>query len=138
MREERLELPPSSLIALYTDGLVEHRDRDLDAGIEALRRQIDDRTGALDDLPLRLVDTLLPDGPDDDVAVLLARIDPRASEEESFAVAVPSDVAAIATRARRSDDRAAGQSREGRQRECDHAVEPGAVRGLHRAQNAVP
>jgi anti-sigma regulatory factor (Ser/Thr protein kinase) len=96
MREERLELPPNSLIALYTDGLVEHRDRDLDAGIEALRRQIDDRSGLLDDLPLRLVDALLPDGPDDDVAVLLARIDPRASEEESFAVAVPSDVAAIA------------------------------------------
>jgi signal transduction histidine kinase/DNA-binding response OmpR family regulator len=96
MREERVELPPDSLIALYTDGLVEHRDRDIDAGIEALREQLDGRSGPLDDLPARLVDALLPDGPDDDIAVLLARIDPRASDEESFALGVPDNLAAIA------------------------------------------
>ncbi len=95
MREETVELPPDSLIALYTDGLVEHRDHDLDAGIESLRAQLDARDAPLEELPAQLVEALLPDGPDDDVAVLLARIDQRSSEERSVAIDVPADLAAI-------------------------------------------
>jgi len=94
MREERLELPPNSLLALYTDGLVEHRDRDLDSGIDALRRELDRAHGTLESLPTGLVEVLLPEGPDDDVAVLLARIDDQV-DELSHSVAVSSDLAAI-------------------------------------------
>ncbi|MCU1602653.1 MAG: histidine kinase [Frankiales bacterium] len=95
MREETVQLPPDSLIALYTDGLVEHRDRDLDAGIDALRAELDIRSGPLAEQPARLVEALLPDGPDDDVAVLLARIDQRSSEETSVLLPVPADLATI-------------------------------------------
>ncbi|WP_330770109.1 GAF domain-containing SpoIIE family protein phosphatase [Lentzea aerocolonigenes] len=35
-----VEVPPGALIALYTDGLVERRGQDLDAGLERLRRAV--------------------------------------------------------------------------------------------------
>jgi serine phosphatase RsbU (regulator of sigma subunit) len=35
--ETRLELPPGSVLALYTDGLVEERCNDVDVGIDRLR-----------------------------------------------------------------------------------------------------
>ena len=70
---ETVQLPPGSLLALYTDGLVEHRGSDLDVGIDKLAAQLTDPGVALDGLPARLVDSLLPEGPDDDVAVLIVR-----------------------------------------------------------------
>ncbi|MCW2675346.1 MAG: hypothetical protein JWR70_386, partial [Modestobacter sp.] len=65
-------------LLLYTDGLVERRDRDLDAGIDELCRVV----GELADLPLqRLCDRLLelmylPDT-EDDVALLAVRLHPQ-------------------------------------------------------------
>ena len=35
-REDRVELPPESLVVLYTDGLIERRDRPLDEGMARL------------------------------------------------------------------------------------------------------
>jgi anti-sigma regulatory factor (Ser/Thr protein kinase) len=69
-----LELPEGSLLALYTDGLVESADRDIDEGLTLLRdalarpaaRSLD---AACDDV-LRV---LLPERPTDDIALLLAR-----------------------------------------------------------------
>jgi signal transduction histidine kinase/DNA-binding response OmpR family regulator len=74
LTEEQVHLPSGSVLALYTDGLVERRDSDLDAGIDALTTQITKITAPLDDVPQALVDALLPDGPDDDIAVLLAQV----------------------------------------------------------------
>jgi serine phosphatase RsbU (regulator of sigma subunit) len=71
--EERLA--PGSTVLLYTDGLVERRGEDLDAGIAALEDLLGRLTGPLDDAPEALVRARLPDGPDDDVAVLVARVD---------------------------------------------------------------
>ena len=65
-------------LLLYTDGLVERRDRDLDAGIDELRRVL----GELAELPLQeLCDQLLtrmylPDT-EDDVALLAVRLHPQ-------------------------------------------------------------
>ena len=39
-RSTHLALPPGALVVLYTDGLVERRDQDLDAGLERLRRAV--------------------------------------------------------------------------------------------------
>ncbi|GII24037.1 SpoIIE family protein phosphatase [Planosporangium mesophilum] len=74
LTEEQLDLPSGALLALYTDGLVERRDSDLDAGIDALATQLTKVAAPLDDVPDALVGALLPDGPDDDIAVLLAQV----------------------------------------------------------------
>ncbi|TWP54031.1 SpoIIE family protein phosphatase [Lentzea tibetensis] len=39
-RSSAIEMPPGSLIVVYTDGLVERRGQDLDAGLERLRRVV--------------------------------------------------------------------------------------------------
>jgi anti-sigma regulatory factor (Ser/Thr protein kinase)/PAS domain-containing protein len=79
LEEQQIRLPEGAVLALYTDGLVEHRDSDLDAGIDALADLLA-RTRSIDAaVSGALVDALLPGGPDDDVAVLLAQVldDPR-------------------------------------------------------------
>lgn len=71
---EEVDLPAGSTIVFYTDGLVEHRGRDIDEGILALEQHVDWRsTTSLAGVPESIVDALLPDGPDDDVAILIAR-----------------------------------------------------------------
>nr|WP_246298592.1 SpoIIE family protein phosphatase [Nocardioides panaciterrulae] len=74
VREGRLPLAPGSTVVLYTDGLVERRGEDLDDGVEALRGLVEKLDGPLRRAPAALVSGRLPDGPDDDVAVLVARV----------------------------------------------------------------
>jgi len=64
------------VLALYTDGLVETRDDDLDAGIARVRALLDPPSDDLDAACHRLTDSLAPAPHDDDVAVLLLRLDP--------------------------------------------------------------
>jgi len=78
LSEDRLTLAPDAVVTFYTDGLVEHRGLDLDAGIEQLRSALSGPPGDLALEPSRLVGALLADGPDDDIAVLMARV-PEAS-----------------------------------------------------------
>ncbi|MET8684997.1 SpoIIE family protein phosphatase [Streptomyces sp. NPDC004732] len=69
-----IELPVGSLLALFTDGLVEARDRDIDHGLDALGRVLGDRNASLEELCDRAVAELLPSGPTaDDTALLLVR-----------------------------------------------------------------
>ncbi|MDX6345427.1 MAG: hypothetical protein QOF84_217 [Streptomyces sp.] len=68
-----LELPEGSLIALYTDGLIEARDRDLDAGTEALRVALAAPAASLEAACDTVLGALLPERPTDDVALLIAR-----------------------------------------------------------------
>ncbi|MFD8325765.1 SpoIIE family protein phosphatase [Streptomyces lydicus] len=69
-----IELPVGSLIALFTDGLVETRDRDVERGLRMLGRVLTDHGRPLDELCDRALAELLPDGPGaDDSALLLAR-----------------------------------------------------------------
>jgi serine phosphatase RsbU (regulator of sigma subunit) len=72
-------LPPNATLLLYTDGLIERRDRSLDQGLAALR-------SAAADLADRPVDELCDDllarfaaAPDDDVCLLAVRTPARAS-----------------------------------------------------------
>ncbi len=67
-----LELPEGSLIALYTDGLIEGRERDLDHGAIELCRALETRGGSLEALCDKVLKSVLSDEPGDDVALLLA------------------------------------------------------------------
>ncbi|WP_338895065.1 SpoIIE family protein phosphatase [Streptomyces sp. TG1A-60] len=68
-----IELPEGSVLALYTDGLVEVRGRDIDEGLDALRATLARRTSSLEDICDTVLQTLLPERPADDVALLMAR-----------------------------------------------------------------
>lgn len=67
------ELSEGSVLALYTDGLVEGSDRAIDQGLEALCEALAQPGPSLDALGDTVLRTLLPARPDDDVALLLAR-----------------------------------------------------------------
>ncbi|WP_088319267.1 SpoIIE family protein phosphatase [Kineosporia sp. R_H_3] len=71
LEEETVLLTGPATVALYTDGLVERRDSDIDAGVDALAAVLG-RAGVDAVTPDQLVAELLPDGADDDVAILLA------------------------------------------------------------------
>ncbi|MFF4764515.1 PP2C family protein-serine/threonine phosphatase [Streptomyces sp. NPDC001292] len=71
--DHRHPLPPESTLLLFTDGLIERRDRDIDAGL----RDLADHAAALACAPLdALCDALLgrQDAYDDDVALLALRV----------------------------------------------------------------
>jgi signal transduction histidine kinase/DNA-binding response OmpR family regulator/anti-sigma regulatory factor (Ser/Thr protein kinase) len=93
--EECVELPTDAVLALYTDGLVERRDSDIDSGVDALAVLLEQDGSDLEGLPERLVQALLPDGPDDDIAVLLARVDQSVLLESSLTVHVSQDVSEL-------------------------------------------
>jgi PAS domain S-box-containing protein len=81
--EAEVELPEGSLLVLYTDGLIESRQRDIDAGLNAMRKvlsEVNPRPGdpahrrpSLDAVCDSLVDALLPEHAGDDAALLVAR-----------------------------------------------------------------
>jgi len=76
MREDHVSvLEPGATLLLYTDGLVERRDRDIDEGTEALMAVVAEVADLpLDELCDRLLERLfLPDA-QDDVAVLAVRL----------------------------------------------------------------
>ncbi|WP_218938536.1 PP2C family protein-serine/threonine phosphatase [Modestobacter altitudinis] len=75
VRPERdVALAPGSTLLLYTDGLVERRDEDLDQGMDrAVAAVTEGRHLAPVVLAELLTDQLLSDSPDDDVAFLLYR-----------------------------------------------------------------
>ncbi|MFI6493041.1 SpoIIE family protein phosphatase [Streptomyces sp. NPDC050564] len=66
------ELPPGSLLALYTDGLVESRSQSIDVALESMTRILQGTQQSLERTSDMLLGTLRPD-PDDDVALLLVR-----------------------------------------------------------------
>ncbi|MEU0049000.1 SpoIIE family protein phosphatase [Streptomyces sp. NPDC006309] len=69
-----LELAEGSQLVLYTDGLVEDRSRDLDVGLEMLRRALAGHPDRSPEESCRAVlEELLPERPKDDVALLVAR-----------------------------------------------------------------
>ncbi|MEU0206664.1 SpoIIE family protein phosphatase [Streptomyces canus] len=90
-----IELPEGSLLALYTDGLVEDRGRDIDEGLDALREVLARPDASLETTCDTVIQTLLPDRPADDVALLIART--RALDAAHVATwDVPADPAAVA------------------------------------------
>ncbi|MGA5267404.1 SpoIIE family protein phosphatase [Streptomyces lydicamycinicus] len=89
-----LSLPEGSRLVLYTDGLVENRSRDLDAGLEALRAALAGPDRTPEDTCATVMQSLLPARSTDDVALLVARtrrLDPAHVAEWD----VPRDPAAV-------------------------------------------
>ncbi len=68
-----IELPAGSILALYTDGLIESRDYDIDLGLERLRRALTRPVPSLETTCDNVLAAVLPDRPADDVALLVAR-----------------------------------------------------------------
>ncbi|WP_411145602.1 SpoIIE family protein phosphatase [Streptomyces sp. x-80] len=69
-----IELAVGSLVALFTDGLVEARDRDIDVGLDILGQVLTDHRRPLEELCDRALAALLPGGAGaDDSALLLVR-----------------------------------------------------------------
>ncbi|WP_405879735.1 SpoIIE family protein phosphatase [Streptomyces sp. NBC_01384] len=70
-----LDLPEGSLLALYTNGLLEARNGDIDAALEHLHECLAHSADPLDSTCHAVVEALLPTDylPTDDVALLIAR-----------------------------------------------------------------
>ncbi|WP_329170644.1 SpoIIE family protein phosphatase [Streptomyces decoyicus] len=68
------QLPEETRLVLFTDGLVEDRDRDLDEGIGLLSRTLAEHSGRTPEETCEAVlGALLPERPSDDIALLVAR-----------------------------------------------------------------
>ncbi|WP_405807182.1 SpoIIE family protein phosphatase [Streptomyces sp. NBC_00210] len=73
-----IDLPPGSVLALYTDGLVEERGTDIDVGIDRLRASLAHaRADSVDELADRLLhDARISTYRADDIALLLTEYGP--------------------------------------------------------------
>ncbi len=68
-----IELPAGSTLALYTDGLIESRDHDIDLGLERLRSALTRPEPSLEGTCDNILRVVLDGRPMDDVALLVAR-----------------------------------------------------------------
>jgi serine phosphatase RsbU (regulator of sigma subunit) len=73
-RTTETALPDGAVLALYTDGLVEARDRDVAAGIAQLASHLRAPADTLDAYVDRVLARMLPRGATDDTVLLLARV----------------------------------------------------------------
>ncbi|GAA2991465.1 SpoIIE family protein phosphatase [Streptomyces fulvorobeus] len=69
-----VDLDPGDQLLLYTDGLVETRDQDIDTRLDMLLSHLDGRHRTLEETCDGLLATLRHPGDHDDVALLIARI----------------------------------------------------------------
>ncbi|WP_328868952.1 SpoIIE family protein phosphatase [Streptomyces sp. NBC_00287] len=94
-----LRLSEGSGLVLYTDGLVEDRGRDIDEGLELLRRALATAPPTHGRTPEEtckaVLEALLPERPHDDVALVVARTRMLAADRIA-AWDVPDDPAAVA------------------------------------------
>ena len=74
--EARLGIPAGATLILYTDGLVESRRRDLDAGVSALKAALFESRGDVHTVCETLFDRLVVQPNEDDVTLMLVRTDP--------------------------------------------------------------
>ncbi|HET9896416.1 MAG TPA: SpoIIE family protein phosphatase [Streptosporangiaceae bacterium] len=101
-----VELPAGSVLALYTDGLIESRYYDIDLGFERLRRALTYQDRSLETTCDNVLKTVLPDRPADDVALLIART--HALDDDQVATwDLPADPAIVASARRQVAERLA-------------------------------
>jgi PAS domain S-box-containing protein len=72
--EVEVEIAEGSLLALYTDGLVESRDNPLDEGLQAFVSTLTEPSSPLEDVCDHVLNTLNTHHGEDDVALLMARV----------------------------------------------------------------
>ncbi|MFE2110678.1 SpoIIE family protein phosphatase [Kitasatospora sp. NPDC059463] len=90
-----LEVAEGSRLVLYTDGLVEDRERDIDEGLELLRAALTGPPRTPEQTCADVLGAMLPERPQDDIALLVART--RGLPAEQVAEwEVPSEPAAVA------------------------------------------
>ncbi|MGI5143198.1 MULTISPECIES: SpoIIE family protein phosphatase [unclassified Streptomyces] len=68
-----LALPEDTLLALYTDGLIETRDHDIDVGMRRLATALAQPSRSLEDLCTRATEARPRQAPSDDITLLLVR-----------------------------------------------------------------
>jgi PAS domain S-box-containing protein len=68
-----VHLEENSLLALYTDGLIEAPDHDIEVGLGLLHRALSTPGGTLDETCDRVLRTVLTGRPEDDIVLMLAR-----------------------------------------------------------------
>ncbi|GAA2765376.1 SpoIIE family protein phosphatase [Streptomyces paradoxus] len=68
-----VQLEENSLLALYTDGLIEAPDHDIEVGIGLLHQALSSPGGTLDETCDRVLRTVLTGRPEDDIVLMLAR-----------------------------------------------------------------
>ncbi|MDH6514489.1 PAS domain-containing protein/anti-sigma regulatory factor (Ser/Thr protein kinase) [Streptomyces sp. SAI-135] len=89
-----LELAEGSRLVLYTDGLVEDRERDIDVGLELLRTALEQAGPSPEDTCRTVLDARPPARATDDIALIVART--RALGADRIAEwQVPADPAAV-------------------------------------------
>jgi len=71
--QTEVDFPTDSILALYTDGLVERRSSDIDAGIASLSALLAAASGDLDDIAASIVESFGDTDEADDVALMLVR-----------------------------------------------------------------
>jgi anti-sigma regulatory factor (Ser/Thr protein kinase) len=111
-------LEENSLLALYTDGLIEAVDRDVEAGVALLRRALSDPAGSLQETCDRVLRAVPAGRPADDIVLMLARTAVLGGEQVRT-WRLPSEPAAVA-RARKM---AGGQLAEWGLAEAEFATE---------------
>ncbi|MGW0392077.1 SpoIIE family protein phosphatase [Streptomyces sp. NPDC003042] len=101
-----VELPEGSILALYTDGLLQARDHDIDEALDNMFAALARPAAALDTVCDRILTALLAHPPDDDVALLVART--RALHADRVVVwDLPSDPSVVAHARRKTTDQLA-------------------------------
>ncbi len=100
LSEAQVHLPLGATVALYTDGLVERRDDDVGTGIDRLLQELGGAAGPIEELPNALVSALVPGEPDDDIAILLARVTDGSRQASSWVHEVVPDLGAVQVLAR--------------------------------------
>jgi anti-sigma regulatory factor (Ser/Thr protein kinase) len=68
-----VRLPEGSSLVLFTDGLVERRDQDIDTGLQRLHETLEQAGRSPEETCDAVLDALLPDVQSDDIALLVAR-----------------------------------------------------------------
>ncbi|MDT0478876.1 SpoIIE family protein phosphatase [Streptomyces doebereineriae] len=89
-----LELAEGSRLVLYTDGLVEDRERDIDVGLELLRTALEQAGPSPEDTCRAVLDARPPARASDDVALIVARTQALAADRIAE-WQVPADPAAV-------------------------------------------
>ncbi|MFI7413718.1 SpoIIE family protein phosphatase [Streptomyces sp. NPDC049627] len=90
-----LELAEDSRLVLYTDGLVEDREHDIDEGLELLRAALARAGRTPEETCQAVLDARLPDRPGDDIALIVARTQALGPDQVAE-WEVPNDPAAVA------------------------------------------
>ncbi|MEX3101578.1 MULTISPECIES: SpoIIE family protein phosphatase [unclassified Streptomyces] len=93
-----IDLPEGAIVALYTDGLIEGRDRDIDRASAELCGALTEPAPTLDALCDTVLKAVLPEEPGDDVALLLARTRALGADRVATWDVVPDPAHVAATR----------------------------------------